>query len=220
MKPRGVNNMQESGKNDVSMLEENVSTGNQQLTETENSTEALDQREPCDPNVDPTVDQEPPTADLVAGTDESGFTSVVPEEVQPEDKLADLMKLSREMSESFGIEPQRLTDEEWIRKRAEQEDGSMVFAGSLVLPTAEEVAAVTDGKLAPLLKLDRTTGEVTMVAEGIGQQPDGTFKLVVTIAEGYFEGIKSQAESDGVTPEEWVSTRLGDYMEQWWFGRG
>lgn len=50
----------------------------------------------------------------------------------------------------------------------------------------------------------------------IGERPDGTFGLVVTIPEGLIEPIRQQAESDRVTPEEWVSTRLVEYMDSWW----
>lgn len=51
----------------------------------------------------------------------------------------------------------------------------------------------------------------------LGQQPDGSYKLVVAVPEGYIEGVKSQAELDNMTPEDWVSQKLAEYFEQWWF---
>lgn len=57
-------------------------------------------------------------------------------------------------------------------------------------------------------------GQVT--AFPIGQRSDGTFGLVVSIPEGLIEPIRQQAESDRVSPEEWVSTRLVEYLESWW----
>jgi hypothetical protein len=51
----------------------------------------------------------------------------------------------------------------------------------------------------------------------LGQQPDGSYKLVVAIPEGYIEGVKSQSELDNMTPEDWVSQKLAEYFEQWWF---
>lgn len=55
-----------------------------------------------------------------------------------------------------------------------------------------------------------------LVGTVLGEQPDGTFKMIVTVPEGHMGGIISQAESDGVTPETWLSTRLADYLESWW----
>jgi hypothetical protein len=51
----------------------------------------------------------------------------------------------------------------------------------------------------------------------LGEQRDGTYKLPVAIREGYWEGVKLQAELDNVTPEEWCSIRLGEYLENFFF---
>lgn len=53
----------------------------------------------------------------------------------------------------------------------------------------------------------------------LGQQPNGTFKLAVAVPEGYIEGIKLQAQLDNMTTEEWVSFRLGEYLESWFYGK-
>ena len=50
----------------------------------------------------------------------------------------------------------------------------------------------------------------------VGNRQDGTFGIVVTIPEGYIGPIRDQAESDGITPEKWVSDRLVEYCESWW----
>jgi hypothetical protein len=70
--------------------------------------------------------------------------------------------------------------------------------------------------------MDKSGGNVridpdgTVTAYPIGERGDGTFGLVVTIPEGMIDPIRGQAESDRVTPEEWVSTRLGEYLDSWW----
>jgi len=56
----------------------------------------------------------------------------------------------------------------------------------------------------------------TAITPPVGPRLDGTYGMVVTIPEGMIEPIRGQAESDRVTPEEWVSTRLGEYLEDWW----
>lgn len=53
----------------------------------------------------------------------------------------------------------------------------------------------------------------------LGQQPNGTFGLVISVPEGYIEGIKLQAQLDNMTTEEWVSFRLGEYLESWFYGK-
>lgn len=62
-----------------------------------------------------------------------------------------------------------------------------------------------------MAKLAHSDGALTL-----GQRGDGTFGLVVTIPEGLIEPIRGQAESDGLSSEEWVSVRLNEYLESWW----
>jgi len=50
-----------------------------------------------------------------------------------------------------------------------------------------------------------------------GERPDGTYGLVVTIPEGMIEPIREQAASDGISPEEWVTMRLVEVLETWWY---
>lgn len=50
----------------------------------------------------------------------------------------------------------------------------------------------------------------------IGPQPNGDYGIVIQIKEGYWSGIQSQAESDNMTPEEWVTMRLAEYLDNWW----
>ena len=51
---------------------------------------------------------------------------------------------------------------------------------------------------------------------GLGEQPDGTFKLAITIPEGYIDPIREQAESDRMSAEEWCSMRFQEIMDTWW----
>lgn len=49
----------------------------------------------------------------------------------------------------------------------------------------------------------------------LGPQPNGDFRIIVTIPEGYVEGVRQWAESDGLSMEEWLDHRLSDYLETW-----
>ena len=52
----------------------------------------------------------------------------------------------------------------------------------------------------------------TWEAIGLGPQPDGSTKVVVTIEEGYWEAVQQWAEADGVPVERWLSDRLYEYV--------
>jgi len=57
----------------------------------------------------------------------------------------------------------------------------------------------------------------TATTPPVGPRPDGTFGMVVTIPEGMIEPIREQAQSDGITPEQWVSLRLQECFDVWWY---
>jgi hypothetical protein len=67
---------------------------------------------------------------------------------------------------------------------------------------------------AKLLKMEN--GKIEFVDGDLGQQEDGTFKIVVTIREGLISPIEQQAEADRQTSEEWVSERFGEWLDSWW----
>ena len=46
----------------------------------------------------------------------------------------------------------------------------------------------------------------------IGLQPDGSYGVVVTIQEGYWEAVQQWAEADGLLVERWLSDRLYEYI--------
>lgn len=77
------------------------------------------------------------------------------------------------------------------------------------------------GRLEDLLEVDLSKhGKIQFVpsVSGLGEQPDGTFNLVLNIPEGLIEPIREQAASDGVTPEEWCRIRFVEMMDSWWEG--
>lgn len=47
------------------------------------------------------------------------------------------------------------------------------------------------------------------------QLPDGSHMAVVTIPEGWWEPITQWAEENGVTPEQWLSDRLYEYVSSY-----
>ena len=54
----------------------------------------------------------------------------------------------------------------------------------------------------------------------MGQLATGEYRHTVRIAEGYVEGAKQQAEADGVSLEDWLTSQLNAYLEQFWFAQG
>lgn len=54
--------------------------------------------------------------------------------------------------------------------------------------------------------------DTTVYLTEVGPMPDGSQKCVVTVPEGYWEAVKQWAESDGISPEEWLSQRLYEYV--------
>jgi hypothetical protein len=50
----------------------------------------------------------------------------------------------------------------------------------------------------------------------LGELPNGEYRATVRIAEWCVEGVKGQAEADGISVEDWLTLRLTEYLEQWW----
>lgn len=95
-------------------------------------------------------------------------------------------------------------------ERAKQNHPLMVTTG----PSIAEIEDLMSRRGSENVRLE-PNGEV-IVTPVLGQQADGTFKMVVTIAEGYIDPIKEVAEGDRITPEEWINTRLQEIMDTWW----
>lgn len=83
-----------------------------------------------------------------------------------------------------------------------------------VITSIAEIEDVINRRGSENVRLE-PNGEV-IVMPMLGQQEDGTFKMVVTVREGIIEPLRQQAEADRQTPEEWLSERLGDYLDNWW----
>jgi hypothetical protein len=106
--------------------------------------------------------------------------------------------------------------------------------GSLIaMPTPEEVKAITEGdRLPTIADLEEAMekagqnavqiepdGTVRFPLAGIGPQPNGDYGVVVTVPEQMVSGVLGQAELDGVSPSEWLSVRLADFLEGWFHGK-
>ena len=60
-------------------------------------------------------------------------------------------------------------------------------------------------------------GDVTIQpAAPLGELPNGEYRSTVRIAEWCVEGVKGQAEADGISVEDWLTLRLTEHLEQWW----
>lgn len=93
--------------------------------------------------------------------------------------------------------------------------------GGMRPATAEEretVNRLTEHTRPPIVKsLEKIEQEIEEFAKqhSLGEQPNGTYKLVVTLEEGYIEPVRQWAESDGVTVEKWVTNLIQTYLESW-----
>jgi len=111
---------------------------------------------------------------------------------------------------------------EWL------EDETLAFSGLVAIPTPEEVAAIENGDRIPTIGGSLgvedfiSQGSGTSVMElpaNIGPQPNGDYGVVVIVPEQMVSLVLGQAEMDGVSPSEWLSVRVGEYLETWAYGR-
>jgi hypothetical protein len=121
--------------------------------------------------------------------------------------LEELMRKSREESETVPIP---ISPE--VRERAAKIEVAGQQAAKAEAKSITEIEAAMNGGSRVELK---PNGEI-VIGGTVGERSDGTFGMVLTIAEGYIDPIRQQADSDGVTPEEWVSQRFNEYLETWW----
>ena len=187
-------------------------TPNQQLTKTENPAEDLipaDEAAVNLPNLD-TQFQPPPDPGLSA--------------------LEDLLKAS-EGTDAIGIalDPARAIfgSTETIVQTLPVEEIQRRYPG-VAIPTPEEVAAIENGDRIPTIGGSLgvedfiSQGSGTSVMElpaNIGPQPNGDYGVVVIVPEQMVSLVLGQAEMDGVSPSEWLSVRVGEYLETWAYGR-
>jgi hypothetical protein len=92
----------------------------------------------------------------------------------------------------------------------QQMEESKLLTG-VATTVAELEAAVTRGDAVDL----KPDGTAT-ITPTLGQQPDGSFKVVLTIPEGYIEMIREEANNSQQTVEQWVSGQFGSTIESWW----
>lgn len=100
----------------------------------------------------------------------------------------------------------------------------------LVIPTKEEIKAVTGGDRRPTIaeleeildsggKVDiRPDGSVN-VSPGLGLHPNGDYGIVIQVREGLWNGVSSQAEMERESPEVWLSRLVNEYLEGWFYGK-
>jgi hypothetical protein len=105
----------------------------------------------------------------------------------------------------------------------------IIGSSGLVIPSAAEVAAIENGERLPTIadleaalergdKVDiKPDGTVSITAAG--PQPNGDYGVLVVVKEPMVSGVLGQAEMDGVSPSEWLSVRVAEYLEGWFFGK-
>lgn len=217
-----------SGENPVSFEVENEAQTESELNQ-QDTENGINPETPVFPGATPlTVDGpiDPKKAD-------DGFVAVTPP--VEGDSLADLMRKSAEHNEAdISAGMANLLGEP--AKHDIMDDVLGYGLGSLLhIPTKEEIEALEQGQVIPVPGVaqgigmtppratsddfpawpERTETHMGTVVN-LGEQPDGTFKIVVTIPEGYIESIRQQAEVDHETIEEWASKNYSEYLEGWW----
>lgn len=50
----------------------------------------------------------------------------------------------------------------------------------------------------------------------LGEQPDGSFNVVLTVGEGYIEAIRQEAEAHGKTVKQWCDEQFNFFLQSWW----
>ena len=134
-------------------------------------------------------------------------------EASKERKLEQLMSIIREEEQ---VEPSQEEDSEGL---AIEEAAKM---GLPVVDGADTYIIYRDG-VGEMWKSDGKS--VSKIGEELnlnplGELPTGEYRATVRLAEGYVEGAKQQAESDGITLEDWLTLQLNAYLEQWWMAPG
>ena len=117
---------------------------------------------------------------------------------------------------------------ELMRKSRSQQYEEQPQVGTIVLPTSEEIEAIETGDRLPIVGGAFGEGEfdgskpgsrVVQAPAGLGQQPNGDYGVLVLVPEQLVSGVLGQAEMDGVSPSEWLSVRMGDFLEGWFHGK-
>lgn len=167
-----------------------------------------------DPETSP---NHPPTPHMVEAEKEvavtEGFGEAPPE--VPSDVFSHLEEVMKASREASGADPAFLEERRVPEKPVES---TLIVTEKM---TMEEIR-----KRYPLHKLNGDTGEVSIVPEELewperetqvilGELPNGDHAIIVNVREGYWPLVEQQAESDGITPTEWLSIRLSEYLEGW-----
>lgn len=196
MKPRG--NQAETEK-----AEESVSAGEGQEETSVEAVSGAPDVEQTPNNLEPEFEVD--RIDLyVASADPSKYTLI--DSVATKDETVDLRKLLYDSGEG---EPEM------------QRPPDIPFLGQALFPSADEskyhdFPTAEDIAKYPLYRFDPNTGTKERVYEDLGQQADGTFKVVLAIDEGYIESIRQEAEANSMTAEQWCSQQFNFFLESWW----
>ena len=229
MKPRGNQAETEKAEEPVSADEGQEETSVEAVSEAQEVEQTPNNLEP---------EFEVDRIDLyVASSDPSKYTLI--DSVATKDETVDLRKLLYDSGEGEP-EMQRLPEEKSdAQKQAEQ----LLVQNLDTFPTAEDLAKFplyrfdpnTGTKEAVVERVEATDDGLALymrepkpdevlyrgmprvqTLDYLGQQSDGTFKLVLSVDEGYIESIRQEAESNGMTAEQWCSQQFNFFLESWW----
>jgi hypothetical protein len=65
----------------------------------------------------------------------------------------------------------------------------------------------------PLLQIKN--GNIEFVSTGLGEQPDGSYRVAVTIPEGYLSAVQDWAAAEQATVEQWMDNQFLAFMESY-----
>ena len=207
MKPRGNQAETEKAEEPVSADEGQEETSVEAVSEAQEVEQTPNNLEP---------EFEVDRIDLyVASPDPSKYTLI--DSIATKDETVDLRKLLYDSGEGEP-EVQRLPEEKSdAQKQAEQ----LLVQNLDAFPTEADIANhplrtfKADSKKLRMFEGFESEG-ARLTYEGLGQQSDGSFKLVLAVDEGYIESIRQEAEANSMTPEQWCSQQFNFFLESWW----
>jgi hypothetical protein len=100
--------------------------------------------------------------------------------------------------------------EEMLAKSKDAEESPVEPNIGLRRATPEEEATLKRAAEKSAFWKQRAAGN-----DWVGEQPDGSFNVIIRLEEGYIEPVRQWAEAEGISVEDWCSRQLSHYLETW-----
>lgn len=128
-------------------------------------------------------------------------------ESQKEPHVAEITNETADLDLQKALEMSSKVDSEVIDAEFEE----VATEPSPHIPTiAEMEQAINDGRV---VRID-ASGTVD-IGDKPGPRPDGSYGIVVSIGEGYWDAVQQWAEADDLKPSEWLNMRIAEFLDTW-----